>query len=172
MNVLIMSMFARANKKDGYVTDLKTAGDLAEKATESYRENIDTYADEEEDEWGDLAPGPEDEARRKKAQDDLNNAGKAEPSPENYGKLIAAVRSLARHELHRKNGKGADSRTCLDIIEAQLNHYAFLRNHGVRRGELSKEDRRLIAIGTAACEVWDDFVFEIAPLCPEVTVYF
>ena len=52
--------------------------------------------------------------------------------------------------MHRREGKGKNSRTLAQVIEANLDHYSFYRNCTVRRSRMTSLERSETSIGTTS----------------------
>ena len=87
----------------------------------------------------------EDEAREY-----MDLSAELSGTPEEYGKGIRAIIIHARHDMHRREGKGKNSRTLAQVIEANLDHYSFYRNCTVRRSRMTSLERSETSIGTTS----------------------
>ena len=88
------------------------------------------------------------------AQEIISRALTMEGSPADYGMLLAAAGVIGANDMTRRNGKGQDSRTLGEILEAQCDHYSYLRNHALRRGEMTQTQQEEKACGTASNEAF------------------
>ena len=75
--------------------------------------------------------------------------GSLEVTAENFGKLLGSIAVIGADQLERKDKQG---RTLGSLLEAQCDHYAYLRNGSLRLAELSEKERDEKAIGTASNE--------------------
>jgi hypothetical protein len=71
-----------------------------------------------------------------------------------YGALLAAAAVIGSADMSRNDGKGKDSRTMGEILNAQCYHYSFLRNHALRRGEMTPKEQSEKACGTLSNEAF------------------
>ena len=88
------------------------------------------------------------------AQELISQASTMGGSPEDFGKLLAAAGVIGADDMARRNGKGQDSRTLGEILEAQCDHYSYLRNHALRRGEMTQRQQEENSCGTASNEAF------------------
>ena len=68
----------------------------------------------------------------------LQGLDSAAATPADYGRALAAVAKQGEEELGRRAAKGSKSKTVLEILAAQCDHYGYLRNHSARRATFSK----------------------------------
>ena len=84
----------------------------------------------------------------------IERASQMSGSAADYGALLAAAAVIGSDDMSRTNGKGKESRTMGEILNAQCYHYSFLRNHALRRGEMSPKEQSEKACGTLSNEVF------------------
>eukprot|EP00959_Pyramimonas_sp_CCMP1952_P032170 675098-Pyramimonas_sp.AAC.1 len=66
------------------------------------------------------------------AQELISQAATVGGSPEDHGKFLAAAGVVGVDDVARRSGKGQGSRTLGEILEAQCDHYSYLRNRALR----------------------------------------
>ena len=84
----------------------------------------------------------------------LDDLGSIECSAASFGKLLAAASVVGQGDLARREGKGKDDRTLLQLLRAQCSHYCWLQNYGSRRCQLTEAQRCEQAVGTASNEAF------------------
>ena len=112
---------------------------------ETFREDGAADAADARAAYRDASKMTEDEAKEL-----VRGVDSVQTSASNFGRLLGAAAVIGRSDLGRKEKK--NGRTLSAILEAQCDHYSFLRNHSLRLAQMTKQEQAENPTGSATNE--------------------